>query len=99
MYTCIQYGGRRKWQRQPTANRAFSLGFRQAALGGLRQWLAREAVDLTPLLGDGDTCPPEEEDLALLRFLRHNAWDVELTRAQVCGFFSFISIDCQPPDQ
>ena len=51
-------------------------------------------MDLTPLLGDGDTCPPEEEDLALLRFLRHNAWDVELTRAQVCGFFSFISIDC-----
>eukprot|EP00903_Cladosiphon_okamuranus_P006946 g6760.t1 len=55
----------------------------EAALGGLRQWLTREAVDLTPLLGGGETCLPEEEDLALLRFLRHNAWDVELTRAQI----------------
>lgn len=48
-------------------------------------------MDLTPLLGDGETCPPEEEDLALLRFLRHNAWDVELTRAQVRKLF-FVSI-------
>ncbi|CAM9323532.1 unnamed protein product, partial [Hapterophycus canaliculatus] len=54
-----------------------------AALGGLRQWLARDSVDLTPLLGDGRVYPPEEEDLALLRFLRQNAWDVELTRAQL----------------
>ncbi|CAM9546778.1 unnamed protein product [Scytosiphon promiscuus] len=55
----------------------------QAALGGLRQWLTRESVDLAPLLGDGRAYPPEEEDLALLRFLRHNSWDVELTRAQL----------------
>ncbi|CBN77929.1 conserved unknown protein [Ectocarpus siliculosus] len=60
----------------------------EAALGGLRQWLTRESVNLSPLLGDvgltlAASCPPEEEDLVLLRFLRHNAWDVELTRAQL----------------
>ncbi|CAM9768164.1 unnamed protein product, partial [Ectocarpus sp. 13 AM-2016] len=60
----------------------------EAALGGLRQWLTRESVNLSPLLGDvgltlAVSYPPEEEDLVLLRFLRHNAWDVELTRAQL----------------
>ncbi|CAB1110764.1 unnamed protein product [Ectocarpus sp. CCAP 1310/34] len=60
----------------------------EAALGGLRQWLTRESVNISPLLGDvglalAVSCPPEEEDLVLLRFLRHNAWDVELTRAQL----------------
>lgn len=45
-------------------------------------------MNLSPLLWDvgltlATSCPREEEDLVLLRFLRHNAWEVELTRAQV----------------
>lgn len=55
----------------------------QAALDALRRWLTCESVDLTPLLGDGTSCPPEDTDLALLRFLRHNDWDVQSTKTQV----------------
>lgn len=58
---------------------------KQAALDALKKWLACEPVDLTPLLGDGTSCPPEDTDLALLRFLRQNNWDVQETKTQVSG--------------
>ncbi|CAM9460561.1 unnamed protein product, partial [Laminaria digitata] len=61
----------------------------QAALDELRKGLTCESVDLTPLLGDGTSCPPEDADLALLRFLRHNDWDVEQTRAQMVASLSW----------
>ncbi|CAM9216226.1 unnamed protein product, partial [Discosporangium mesarthrocarpum] len=55
----------------------------EASLRALNEWVNEAAVDLTPLVGDGVTCPAEDRDVALMRYLRHNKWDVEKTRIQV----------------